>query len=222
MKQYLKILSELSHGQCINIRLIGKVEQIFAYKSDNYDRKTIEELIPVMKVNPHTIAYDIRLQTNDGKINLRVTPLLSHVQKGILSINDIVMIETVRKVMKGGDLFFLQIEKFNVITDCEVSQPNEYSYIEIPNYIGKHVPCGAKIGSYYLDILSLTEALPNNINVTLKKVELSVVHQNRSRLASLQTLEENWHNLKLNPDVLGRVISKSQVCFILNISYLKL
>ena len=91
-------IQSLSHGSSKDLLFEGKVEKILCYVSDEIDKKTLSEMIPILKKIDIMISYDILVSTKLGKIIFRLNPLHSWIQRGHITEGTLLKVKRVTKV----------------------------------------------------------------------------------------------------------------------------
>ena len=102
-------LSSMKHGEDKVIDLDGQVLEIYAYVGDSRDLSILTKLIPILSKKPIIFSYDLIFLTKKGKIRLRMNPLLTHIQRGIIVEGTTLNISKIRKV-ENSPFFFFMIE----------------------------------------------------------------------------------------------------------------
>ena len=199
--------SSLEDGEHMYVEIGAKVIEINVYQGDIYDLKVTQKHIPIMRRFSKILSFDVKVMTKFGIIKFKLNPLLSDIQKGKLYKSQLISISKFTKIVRDPFYFFMLDEYKSTEEITNFSD----AVIELPLYKRIDIPLGGRIGTTYLDLMTLVDIAPNQVDHTNRIKTLSPDMLNKLNIISLQSLDENWINYNSNRDILARVISKSKV-----------
>ena len=203
----LILASRLKHGEQCHIDLNCEVIEIRTYVCDIQDHRVLKDLIPILSRIIYPFAYDIKCGTREGPITMRLSPLLSHIQRGLIFEGSMFNVKTLRKVVREPFFYFLIDEVSIVYSSIDPISTNP---LIIDGYKPSGLPLGGKEGTFFLDRICL-----NDINhfhfksSSIKRMQLTEV--SLLKRIMLKNLDKKWTHLKQNMDILVRVLSISKI-----------
>ena len=198
---------QLKHGESKAVSIVGRVAKIDAYISDYLDTRICKETMPCLAEKPFLISYDLTVIIKDeGRLKFRLSNLCTHIEKGILKENMTIRIKQISKFMRL-DFFFLVIDIIETIDNEPDNSFVNSNWIIIDHYRSNktNLPLGGMIGSYFLDMTSLSDVL------YLNKTNLKSLNRLNQVVSNLKSLDDNWTNIKQAPAIVVRVLAISKV-----------
>ena len=204
--------SNLKHGDCQELDCVGKVTEIDTYICHSKDLAILTKLIPMLISTPIVISYDLTILTTSGKIKLRLNPLLTHVQRGLIVEGTVMKIRKLRKV-ENSPFFYFMIDELCLGVNPNFIPPLDFHMV-IENYKPVKSPLGDRSGTYSLDRVTLNDLIITGENTSLLKMKLNEMSMlNR---ITLKSLDKTWTKLTMTKDLVVRVLSVSKAKMIVS------
>ena len=207
------LASTLKHGDCQEIDCVGKVTAIDTYICHSKDLSILTKLIPILTMTPIVFSYDLTVLTKSGKIKLRLNPLLTHVQRGLIVEGTVMNIRKLKKV-ENSPFFYFMIDELCLGVNSNFIPNHLYSNIMIENYKPIMSPLGDRSGTYSLDRITLNDLILTGKNTSLLKINFDGMSMlNR---ITLKNLDKTWTKLNMTKDLVVRVLSVSKAKMIVS------
>ena len=205
-----ELASSMMHGESRKVFSVGEVKKIDTYKSDLSDQLVIGATFPRVSKLKMQLSHDLTLHLeNEGTIKMKLSPLLTLIQRGIIIENTRLAVTRIIKICNSVHFYFL-IESLHVF-DSWTSVFNKDLTLNINGYKPKYLPLGGKLGTNLFDRISNIDII-NIPDQVIQEIELD-----RSGIfdtTTLKGLDKNWNKITVKKALLVRILSISKIKFI--------
>ena len=203
----IQALQGLIHGEDYSVNIKVRVTAIDAYIGDTIDQKLMVQLYPILR-DKVIFSYDLTCISNEGKIKLKITPISSAVQRGVVYNGDCIMIKSLKKVFRGS-FWYLIINEFDPCKESKTDNFND-NWIFLENYIDNNCPIGGNLQTHQLEILTNNDVLYKK-SCIIERVCASTFVGTNNNFIDLMDLEKNWHTMAIKRPIIARVLYKSRL-----------